>query len=217
MAEYVERVADLLDALGRTSDAMVAVDGSLNIVGWNDAATNLLGYSEDEVTSLTCHQALGWKDRAGNPVCGPDCPSCEPGAPDEVIATREVLGRTADGKKVWLNVTSVVPPVEMRDECRVVHLIREVALPPELERLIAERLAPPPPEVDEHVRQKLESLTPRESEILDLLTQGLDGNAIAEKLYLSKATVRNHLQHILGKLDVHSRVEAVAFALRNQL
>ncbi len=216
MTEYVDRVTDLLDALGRTADAMVAVDSSLKIVGWNNAATDLLGYTADEVALMTCHQALGWSDRSGNPVCGPDCPSCEVGPPDEVIATREVLGRTAQGKKVWLNVTSVVPPPDMRDECRIVHLIREVALPPELERLIAERLAPPAAEPDTEATQKLKSLTPREAQILTLLTEGFDGNAIAAKLFLSKATVRNHLQHILGKLDVHSRVEAVAFALRNQ-
>ncbi|MFV1962819.1 MAG: response regulator transcription factor [Acidimicrobiia bacterium] len=52
--------------------------------------------------------------------------------------------------------------------------------------------------------------------MLQLLTEGLDGKAIAEQLYLSPATVRNHIQHILAKLGVHSRAEAVAFALRGK-
>ncbi|MCP4961540.1 MAG: response regulator transcription factor [Actinomycetia bacterium] len=57
-------------------------------------------------------------------------------------------------------------------------------------------------------------LTPREREVLKLLTEGFDGGAIAETLFVSPATVRNHIQHILNKLGVHTRVEAVAFALR---
>ena len=61
---------------------------------------------------------------------------------------------------------------------------------------------------------RLDMLTAREREVLHLLTEGLDGTAIAEQLFLSPATVRNHIQHILTKLEVHSRAEAVAFALR---
>ncbi len=57
-------------------------------------------------------------------------------------------------------------------------------------------------------------LTNREREVLNLLAEGLDGAAIAERLVLSPATVRNHIQHILARLDVHSRAEAVALALR---
>ncbi|MFQ5516488.1 MAG: PAS domain-containing protein [Acidimicrobiia bacterium] len=41
-------LADLLDTLGRTADGMVAVDGDLRIVAWNEAATELLGFTEEE-------------------------------------------------------------------------------------------------------------------------------------------------------------------------
>jgi DNA-binding NarL/FixJ family response regulator len=106
-----------------------------------------------------------------------------------------------------------VPPLELRNECRLIHLIREVSLPPELERVIVERLVGSGPEA-EATDTRLDVLTPREREVLQLLTEGLDGAAIADRLYLSQATVRNHIQHILAKLGVHSRVEAVALALR---
>ena len=95
------------------------------------------------------------------------------------------------------------------------HLIREVALPPELERVVVERLdgwSPATADGD----GLLDVLTPREREVLHLLTEGLDGAAIAERLFVSSATVRNHIQHILGKLGVHSRAEAVALALRRR-
>ena len=60
---------------------------------------------------------------------------------------------------------------------------------------------------------RLESLNLRRRGInLRLLAEGLDGSAIAEKLFVSPATVRNHVQHILTKLEVHSRLEAVTLA-----
>jgi DNA-binding NarL/FixJ family response regulator len=55
-------------------------------------------------------------------------------------------------------------------------------------------------------------LTPRELEIVELLAAGHSQAAIAERLVLSEKTVSTHIQHILPKLGVHSRAEAVAFA-----
>lgn len=131
-----------------------------------------------------------------------------------MLPTREVIGRSANGKTLWLSATTIIPPVELRSQCRLVHLVREVSLPPELERLVVERLQGWSLATEEEPGV-LDRLTPRENEILRLLTEGLDGAAIAQTLFLSPATVRNHIQHILKKLEVHSRTEAVALALRN--
>jgi DNA-binding NarL/FixJ family response regulator len=60
-------------------------------------------------------------------------------------------------------------------------------------------------------------LTGREFEILGLLADGLDQSEIAERLSISPKTVGTHLEHILGKLGVHSRAQAVAAAYRQQL
>ena len=61
------------------------------------------------------------------------------------------------------------------------------------------------------------SLTPREEEILALLVEGMNYNIIAEKLYISLDTVRNHIRHIYEKLHVHSKSQAVVKAIRNGL
>ena len=61
------------------------------------------------------------------------------------------------------------------------------------------------------------ALTPREQQILLLLTEGLTATAISGRLYISRATVRNHIQHILAKLGLHSKLEAVAYAYRRGL
>jgi DNA-binding NarL/FixJ family response regulator len=62
---------------------------------------------------------------------------------------------------------------------------------------------------------KLASLTQREHEVLDLLAEGYRQEEIARQLVISPKTVATHIQRILGKLEVRSRAQAVAFALRD--
>ena len=59
-----------------------------------------------------------------------------------------------------------------------------------------------------------DGLSPRELEVLRLLARGLSGAAIAEQLVISRKTVATHLQHVMAKLGVHSRAQAVAEAYR---
>ncbi|RME69751.1 MAG: DNA-binding response regulator [Chloroflexi bacterium] len=60
-------------------------------------------------------------------------------------------------------------------------------------------------------------LTPRELEVLQLLVEGLTNTAIAQRLNLSKFTVKNHVSSILSKLGVASRTEAVSLALKHNI
>lgn len=60
-------------------------------------------------------------------------------------------------------------------------------------------------------------LTDREKEILAALVQGLDNRDIAEKLFISYETVRNHLKHIYEKLHVNSRSQAVSKAINERI
>ena len=61
------------------------------------------------------------------------------------------------------------------------------------------------------------SLTSREKEILHLLVEGLNYGMIAERLFISLDTVRNHIRHIYEKLHVHSKSQAVAKAIKNKV
>jgi len=60
-------------------------------------------------------------------------------------------------------------------------------------------------------------LTKREMEVLELLVQGLNNREIAEELVVSRATAKAHVSHILAKMDVSNRAEAIVLALRNDL
>jgi two-component system nitrate/nitrite response regulator NarL len=60
--------------------------------------------------------------------------------------------------------------------------------------------------------QRLDRLSRREREVLVHMVHGAGNDEIATALFLSQATVRTHVQNILGKLEVHSRLEAISFA-----
>ena len=80
------------------------------------------------------------------------------------------------------------------------HLIRRLREPSEIEPAIAG------PE-----------LTPRELEVLDLVARGLDNSEIAEALFLSQHTIKNHVSSILIKLQVQNRLQAAVRAVRSGL
>jgi DNA-binding NarL/FixJ family response regulator len=69
------------------------------------------------------------------------------------------------------------------------------------------------------VRQALPSprLTSRELEVLKLVAQGMSNKEIAAELYISENTVKNHVRNILEKLHLHSRMEAVVYAVREKI
>jgi len=86
--------------------------------------------------------------------------------------------------------------------------------------IVADLPARPPPR---HAHENAEVhrlagyLTPREWECLELLVEGLGSQAIAHRLCLSPTTVRTHVQAVLTKLGVHSRLEAASVAVRHSL
>jgi DNA-binding NarL/FixJ family response regulator len=102
-----------------------------------------------------------------------------------------------------------VRPEELVVAVRVVAGGEALIAPQITKRLIEQfvRTAPPsqPP-------GELESLTPREVEVLTLVARGLSNGQIAADLVLSEATVKTHIKHIFGKLGVRDRVQAVVFA-----
>jgi DNA-binding NarL/FixJ family response regulator len=77
--------------------------------------------------------------------------------------------------------------------------------------------SPEPSKRDHHAELLLRSLSARERQVLALLARGYSNRRIAEACYLSLNTVRTHVQNVLVKLGVHSKLEAAALAVRQGL
>jgi two-component system NarL family response regulator len=60
-------------------------------------------------------------------------------------------------------------------------------------------------------------LTARELEVLRLVARGMSNREVADQLFISENTVKNHMRNILEKLHLHSRMEAVMYAVRKRL
>ncbi len=71
--------------------------------------------------------------------------------------------------------------------------------------------------VSEKQQYTTPTLTSRELEVLKLVARGMSNREIATSLYISENTVKNHVRNILEKLHLHSRMEAVVYAVREQL
>jgi DNA-binding NarL/FixJ family response regulator len=92
----------------------------------------------------------------------------------------------------------------------------DALLSPSVTSRVIERMAGQPgPDASRNAR--LDELTPREREVLELVARGLSNGEIAATLVIEESTVKTHLKRILGKLDVRDRVQAVIFAYESGL
>lgn len=72
-------------------------------------------------------------------------------------------------------------------------------------------------QVEERQRATSPRLTERELQVLKLVAKGLSNREIADELYIAENTVKNHIRNVLEKLNLHSRMEAVVYAMREKL
>lgn len=88
----------------------------------------------------------------------------------------------------------------------------KMVVSPALTSVLAESLRDNRPQTENN----LLSLTPRETNILDLISQGLSNKMIARKLDIAESTVKVHVKHLLKKLNLKSRVEAAVWVLQQK-
>ncbi len=107
------------------------------------------------------------------------------------------------------------PPNQLVDGVRAV-MAGDALLAPEITRRLLDRFIRRPPP-SQATPPELHELTPRELEVLRLIAEGRSNAEIAAALVLSEATVKTHVNHILTKLRLRDRVQAVALAYRTGL
>jgi DNA-binding NarL/FixJ family response regulator len=107
------------------------------------------------------------------------------------------------------------PPRQLAEAVRTVAAGEALLAPAVTKRLIERYVSRPP--ADAVRRERFAELTERELEVLKLLTRGLSNVEIAERLFLSEATVKTHVTRVLNKLGVRDRVQAVVLAYESGL
>jgi DNA-binding NarL/FixJ family response regulator len=105
---------------------------------------------------------------------------------------------------------------EVADAIRKVHAGQSLISPSMASKLLNEFAAMAKKD-EEKQQMPAPRLTEREMEVLTLVAQGLNNRDIAKELFISENTVKNHVRNILEKLHLHSRMEAVVYAVREKL
>jgi PAS domain S-box-containing protein len=215
---------DLKELLESTADGAFAVDKRLEIVYWNQAAQKMLGFDLGDTIGRPCYDVLRGLDEGNRLFCKAFCRIADAVSKREPVTSYNMQAITSSGDRQWLNMSVVSYRPRPEDEDTIIiHLFRDSTHNMDLESLLFKVLEtfrnndglPAEPFVANEPAPPFNELTAREREVLIFLAEGLSTRSIAQRLVISPNTVRNHIQHILQKLHVHSRAEAVAGAIRH--
>ena len=188
-------------ALLSTSEPVYAIDHFGVIVAWNPAAEQAFGYAEKEAVGQHCWELLAGQDLFGNQYCCEGCPLREMAFRHKSIKSHEMFFKTASNELKKFKVTTLVLHYGSGQEV-LVHLCYPEC---EVSEACSTVICTSPPSAN----YQRDILTGREKEVLMLLSEGKSTQEVAAEMCISASTVRNHTQHILHKLNVHSRVGAI--------
>lgn len=176
---------------------LFAVDGDQTIVAWNRGAEALTGIAADTAMGQSCWTVLAGRYDSGGLACHWLCSSFRQARAGWAVETETMNVEGPDGRR-----RLAVDTVALRGNGPSLFLHLLAAAPPEAatrdESLVL--LGPAP------------RLTPRQLEVVQLLSQGKPVRTIALQLGLAEATVRNHVRAVLIELGAHSQLEAVFVA-----
>jgi len=179
---------EVLRALADGNPPAFATDQDDRIVFWNRGAARLLNREPDEVLGRRAHRVFRERDLFAHGLRGMNVTLLMiPGRRSHLYTVVHIL-QALDDQSLPSTSQSTAPSSSART----------FAAPVPLRLAVPDR----PP------------LTCRERQILELIATGLQNKEVARELHISSVTVRNHVQNILAKLDVHSKLEAVSLAYR---
>lgn len=205
----------------RTADGAFAVDRSLRIQAWNEAATTLLGHPAGEVVGRPCYAVLAGRTDDGALFCRRRCDPLQCALAGGLHPNFEICARTHAGGPLWINMSIVAMPVTPHGGGALVHFFRPIDRQKRLEAFVKRTISsaaehlPKRASAAEPRADAARSLSGRERDVLRLLRNGLPTHEVACALGIGDATVRTHTQHILEKLGLHSKTAAVLYAERH--
>jgi DNA-binding CsgD family transcriptional regulator len=204
-----DELLPLVDALAFCAEPLFAINERHRVVFWNKPLEHLLGWTYDDVAGRSCGQVLCGADQYGNRYCADPCPIISIAQRGEAVKHFDLSVRTKGGPSIFVDVTAIRFILPRSKRPILTHLVQPASK--------AVNLDPPPQPLASHVDARVRELTTREIEVLGLVASGQNAGAIARLLGIAPLTARNHIQHVLEKLELHSKSEAVAFAYRMHL
>jgi DNA-binding CsgD family transcriptional regulator len=159
-----------------------------------------------------CYEALRGECEGGNSFCARECPVMRMARAGQPVSSYDMRVSTRWGGKRWVGVS--ILSVDSEEGAYLVHLMRDtqkthdtLEMARGLIELSSNNKSAPSP-----ARRDVPALTPRQLEVLELLDDGKSAKEIGQDLYLSQATIRNHVRSLLQALGAHSQLEALAKA-----
>ena len=214
----------LFEALRNAADGAFVIDEDLRIIFWNKTAEAMLGFDREDVAGLPCYHLLHGYDEGGQLICIERCQVMKLALNSKPVPNHDIHVKTKQGNNRWLNMSVFTYRInETNGNKVIVHLFHDLNKSEVDEKILGQlvKLFNRYHDIRLNNGSKFEShqntLTSREGEILELLVDGKGTRDIAQLLSISTRTVRNHIQHILQKLQVHTRLEAVAISIKHNL
>ena len=192
--------SSLLERLETAPYGAYAIDLDQNVVFWNSRAERILGHAAQDVLGRKCYEVVqGIRHDGLTPFCSRDRPAVVAARHGQIPPATYVRMQCASGQVKRMNM---IPLIATDDEDRVVlaHMFHET----------------PADDAGASVPTEL-PLTPRELEVLRLLSSGLRPAEIASRLVISVHTVRKHISNAGEKLHSHGMMSTVLAAQRRRL
>jgi len=195
----------------RTGDAVYVVAPDCSIVHWDEQMEVLSGVLSEEALGKPCYEVVMGEAEGGRPFCVHGCSVMHLAQEGRPVSSFEMRIRTGSGSRRWVSASNLT--VETGEGPYLVHLLRDaqgghetLEMARGLIRLSSKGEAPSLGSNGAPV------LTPRQLEVLKLLSEGKSAREIGRELYLSQATVRNHIRALLQAMGAHSQLEVLAKA-----
>jgi DNA-binding CsgD family transcriptional regulator len=207
--------SELHDFLRGSAEPGVVITAEEQIDFLNPAAEDLFQVTTEQATGLPCHKLIRSRDHTQAPFCRPNCLVLKQALHGPPVPPIDLEMEPVPGVSRWFNLSTHPFGGPLNRLC--IHFLRDVDVCHRLraaaESLVTEFAAM----ATSRPATPLTTLTQQERAILACLVRGSTTQAIAADLNISPATVRNHVQHLLRKLDAHTRMEVVIRALREHL
>lgn len=204
-------MASLEEVFESTTDAVFGTDKHMRVRFWNRRCERLFNINKSKAIGRACHELICGKDFQGNSFCNKNCTIAK--HHDKSMPNRDwdLVLESTENESMVVNVGSYYLDSRSNTddtEICVFHSMRVINCHQLIRRLSTIRQ----PKADNN---KINQLSKREYEILQLISSGVNAKNIANSLGISVTTVRNHIKNLYTKLGVHSQAEAINCAIQN--